>query len=303
MAESGRVVTVQDIVEQTGGMILPSQVNNINTSAPVNIISGWSTSLTLENVGMWYYPKGYFRVIPARAMSQPNYLLSGLFSGGLATSSYQNVTWSAKVGSYVYSVFPNSKTIRLRIFEDYGPGAVQFEYFYLEYNGTRFFSKTWSKIKGSWVGELSVPLNKTYTKHPLTMTFGGMNIKRDIYYSDNILSPGSWTHLGKYNGVNSASPGNGFANRIWVYSGVTRQIYGIGSFSEETARYSMNCIEYLYRLKDISIGIAYSSNPSSSNASDGTYKTTWSYPRMCSYSCSCDCDICSRDSDMCQYTS
>ena len=304
MAASGRVVTVKDIVEQTGGMILPNQVNKINDYASAAVNSGWSTSLTLESAGTyygtWYYPKGYFRVIPARAMWESYRLLSGLFSGGLKTSSYQNVAWSAKVGSYVYSVFPNRKKIRLKVYEDM-VGSANFEYFYLEHNGTRFVSKTWSSISDHWAGELSVPLNKTYTKI-LTMTFGGMNSKRHIYYSDNIVSPGSWVYLGKYNGVSSTSPGNGFADKIWVYSGVTRQTYGIGSTSKETAQYAMSCIEYLYRLNDISIGVAYGSTPSTSISSSGSYKPTWEYPSMCVYTCSCDCDICSCDSDTCMYT-
>ena len=301
MAASGRVVTVQDIVEQTGGMILPNQVNRINDSASAAVNSGWSTSLILESAGTsygkWYYPKGYFRVIPARAMWESYHLLSGLFSGGLKTSSYQNVAWSAKVDSYVYSVFPIRKNIRLRVYEDMA-GTANFEYFYLEYDGTSFVSKTWSHIKDSWVGELSVPLYKTYTEKVLTMTFGGMNTKRHIYYSDNIVSPGSWVYLGKYNGVRSTSPGNGFADKIWVYSGVTRQKYGTGTGFPDTAQYPMSCIEYLYRLKDISIGVAYSSTPSSSKASSGNYNSTWEYPRTCAYSCSCDCNyVCSCDID------
>lgn len=296
MAASGRVVTIQDVVEQTGGMILPNQINGMDTSGSGGFTtSGWSTGLTLEYTGVYpysvyYYPKGYFKVIPAYAITYYNGLLSGLFSGGLPTYSYQNVAWSAKVGTQVYSVFPNRKFIRLRVYEEIG-GTANFEYFYLmDGTTTTLASKTWSGINGSWTGTLETTLNKLYTSNVLYMKFGGMNTTRRIHYSDNVISPGAWIYLGQYNGVNS-SPGNGFASKTWIYSGVTRLKYGNGSFDDSTALFSMNTMEYIYRLNDISVGVAYSSSPTASLAASGSYKPSWTYPNVCDYSYSCSCDV------------
>ena len=97
-------------------------------------------------------------------------MLSGPFSAGLKTYSYQIVTCSAKVESYVYSVFPIRKNIRLRVYEDMG-GSANFEYFYLKHNGTARASKTWPSITGSWTGILSTALVKTDKEYALQTHF------------------------------------------------------------------------------------------------------------------------------------
>ena len=290
MAASGRVVTIKDVVEQTGGMILPNQINKMNTSGTTGFsTSGWTTGLTVETLPIntysySYWPSGYFKVIPAYAVTSYRYLLEGLFSGGLSTYSYQNVAWSAQVGSQVYSVFPYKKNSRLRVYEDL-TGSVNFEYFYLRYNGSNRASKTWSSISKSWTGMLETNLYKTDTQYSLSMYFGGMNSSRRIYYSDNIVSPGAWIYIGAYTYVN-ASPGIDFAAKTFISSGVTRCFSGYGVTYNDL----MNCSEYLYRLHDISIGVGYSSAPSTTYASRGTTVPTWSYKNVCIYSCSCDCD-------------
>ena len=290
MAASGRVVTIKDVVEQTGGMILPNQINKMNSTGTTGFTSSaWTTGLSIEEYSQntysySYWPSGYFKVVPAYAVTYYRALLEGLFSGGLSTYSYQNVAWSAKVGTQVYSVFPYKKYIRLRVYENVTGGA-NFEYFYLKYNGSIRASQTWSKITDSWTGTLETTLNKTDTKYALLANFGGMNTSRRLYYSDNVVSPGTWVYIGQYNYV-SAQPGIDFAVKTYVSSGVTRCHSGVGLTYNDL----MNCSEYLYRLHDISVGIGYSSAPSTTYASKGITVPTWGYNNVCAYSCSCDCD-------------
>ena len=247
MATSGRVVTIKDVVEQTGGMILPNQINKMNSTGTTGFTSSaWTTGLTIEEYrqntySYSYWPSGYFKVVPAYAVTYYRALLEGLFSGGLSTYSYQNVAWSAKVGSQIYSVFPYKKYIRLRLYEDVSLGAAQFEYFYLIYNGSNRASKTWSKINESWTGTIETTLNKTDTKYSLQTNFGGMNTSRRIYYSDNVVSPGTWFYIGQYNYV-KASPGIDFAAKTYVASGVTRCDSGVGL----TYNSLMTCSEYVF---------------------------------------------------------
>jgi hypothetical protein len=293
---SFKLIRPKDVVENTGGMLLPSQINRLNAAGTAAFSSsGWTTGLTTErnqdyaaSTGL-QVPAGYYKIIPSYAAVSTSYVCYGINSNCLNGYNYCGIPMSATSGDYTYAAFPKSKLIRIRIYEDL-LGSVNFEYFYIKYGSTKLYSKTWKDISGNWTGSTYIDLNKSYTNDYFLINCGGMNSARRIYYSDNVVSPGAWSYLGAYNNLN-IQPGINAVKKTWIQSGVTRQI----SDSSLTANTTMNFIEYLYRLKDISIGVGYSSTPPSSYASSSSYATAWSYDSKCNYSCSCDCDYCPAD--------
>lgn len=296
------VITARDVLHYTGGMLLPIQVYKLNSNTVVN--SGWTTGY----IGFEPAPLGMFivsgasRVIPSHMASSLSYPCWGINPKCVSASTYYAMPMSADSGNYTYAAFPFEKVISLIIYEDIGGGA-NFDYFYIQdykpSTTTTIDSKTWSKIHNSWNGSLLCDLLTGYTGN-LNLKFGGMNAKRRIYYSDNVVSPGTWTYIGAYNGVNSR-PGIEFCAKTAISNGVT---YAPDPYEASYSTRAMNTIEYLYRLRQIVIGVGFSSTPGKTAAS-ASYKETWYYKGVCSSdTCSCDANCsCDIDSGCNPYTS
>lgn len=291
------VIRARDVLSYTGGMLLPIQVYQLNRYTLVN--SGWTTGY----IGFEPAPLGMLivsgasRVIPSYMASSLAYPCWGINPKCVSASTYYAMPMSADVGSYTYAAFPYQKLIDLTIYEDL-TGSVNFEYFYIQdYKTTKtttIDSYTWSSISGSWNGRLWCELLTGYTG-TLNLKFGGMNSKRRIYYSDNVVSPGTWSYLGAYNGVNGR-PGIEFCKKTAIASGVT---YAPDPYQASYSTRAMNTIEYLYRLRQIVIGVGYSSTPGKAAAS-ASYQENWHYTSVCSRdTCGCDCN----DSSCSIYTS
>lgn len=287
------VIRPLDLMRTVNGMLLPNQINMLESNT---VSSGWTSALTTTYYYLGsYLPSGWNKPIPAKAASASTSVFNVCYginprclSGGLYSNSC--IPMSADSGSYTYAAIPYYKSVEIRVYEDL-TGSANFEYLYFRYNGTDYTGLTWSSISGSWTGQLGMNLQSisAYTEHEFVIHCGGMNTSRRIHYSDNVVSPGAWTYIGKYSSLD-IQPGINVANKSWIVSGVTRQYPFEGDPGYKTG-YTMNFVEYFHRLRSVAIAVGYSSTPSSSNASSSTYAPTYSYSSVCSrYSCTCDCD-------------
>lgn len=285
------VIRPVDLIFKAPGMLLPNQVNALtgNTTS-----SGWSSTLSLS---LWlatygYLPAGWEKPVAVRSASgltKPCFGINTMCMCG-GTYSFACMPLSADSGSYTYSALPYMKAYEIKIYEDIG-GSCNFEYFYFRHNGTDIKGLTWSSISGSWTGllEMNFAGMSAYTEDAFVIHCGGMNTSRRVHYSDNVVSPGAWTYVGKYSGLD-IMPGVNVAYKSFIASGVTRQYPYAGS-SGTKANQWMNFAEYAYRLNSVAIAVGYSSTPSSSNAASRTYYPTYYYRSVCSkYSCNCNCD-------------
>ena len=285
------VIRPIDLLMNAAGMLLPNQVNALtgNTTS-----SGWTSSLTTSPWLALYgdLPTGWQKPIAVRSASGVTRPCFGIntrcLSGG--AYSYACIPLSADSGTYTYSALPYQKEYYIKIYEEIG-GSCNFEYFYFRYKGTNIIGKTWSSISNSWTGTITMNLNSisANTDGVFVIHCGGMNTARRVHYSDNVVSPGAWTYIGKYSSLD-IQPGINVAYKSYIASGVTRQ-FPPGSDSIKTGYY-MNFAEYAYRLTNVAIGIGFASSPSASNAASSSYYPTFYYMQTCSrYSCSCDCDF------------
>lgn len=282
------VIRPIDLVKYAGGMLLPNQINRLNSSSTTGYASGWTTGLTSEHyIFGSYVPVGWNKPIPSYAAYDMGKVCYGLNSLALNGATYSCIPMSADSGNYTYATIPYYKYVQIKVYEDIG-GSCNFEYFYFRYNGTDKVGKTWSSISGSWTGTLGMNFNAVsgLTNYGFCIHCGGMNTSRRVHYSDNVISPGTWIYVGKYSGLD-IYPGDNVGAKTFIYSGVTRYNEFYGTY----ANYGMNFAEYFHRVKSIAIAIGYSSTPSKSNASSGTYDPTWNYSSNCTrYSCTCNCN-------------
>lgn len=284
------VIRPVDLLFKAPGMLLPNQVNALSGNPTT---SGWTNSLSTSDWLATYgkLPAGWEKPIVVRSVSgltRPCFGINPMcLSGG--AYSYACIPLSADSGTYTYSALPRQKEYRLTVYEDIG-GSCNFEYFYFRYKGTDIIGKTWSSIDKSWTGLITMNLNNisANTEGAFTIHCGGMNTARRVHYSDNVVSPGAWTYVGKYSGLD-IQPGINAAYKSFIASGVTRQQYR-GSSSIIYNQW-MNFTEYAYRLTNVAIGVGYSSAPAVGNAASAGYYPIFYYMSTCSrYSCTCNCD-------------
>lgn len=282
------VVRPLDLIKYAGGMLLPNQINRLNSSSTTGYTSGWTTGLTTEwyQLGL-YLPVGWNKPIPSYAAYNVSTVCYGLNSLALNGATYTCIPMSADSGYYTYATIPYRKDIQIKVYEDL-TGSCNFEYLYFRYNGTDKVGKTWSSISGSWTGTLGMRYDAVsgLTEKGFCIHCGGMNTSRRMHYSDNVISPGNWIYVGKYSGAD-IYPGDNVGAKTFVYSGVTRYNEFYGTY----ANYAMSFAEYFHKVKSIAIGVGYSNTPSNSYASSGAYTPSWSYMSTCTRnSCTCNCD-------------
>ena len=282
------VIRPIDLMKYAGGMLLPNQINRLNTSSTTGFASGWTTGLTVEYYMLGgYIPVGWNKPIPSWAAYNVSHVCYGLNNLALNGSTYQCIPMSADSGNYTYSTIPYYKSIQVKVYEDL-TGSCNFEYFYFRYNGTDKAGQTWSSISGSWTGAVGMSFENVsgLTNYGFCIHCGGMNTSRRMHYSDNVISPGTWIYVGKYSGAD-IYPGDNVGAQTFVYSGVTRYNELYGRYSN----YAMSFAEYFHKVRSIAIGIGYSNTPSTSYASSGTYTPSWNYKSTCTRnSCTCNCD-------------
>lgn len=237
-------VRIYDVMHYCKGVLTPTQVQSIGNQ----LYSITSTTSTINSSYGIQYPIvltkhiNYYQKIPIRGYvsgSSYNYQCIPMYNSDYQTDIPQHYT------------FPYQKQIVFNVWESLN-GSANWEYFRCYYSGssyTQTASKTWSSVSSSSLGnKLTLDLKSgTSLSGIFVIEGGGMNTSRSIYYSDNVVSPGSWKSVGRYTGFR-VSPGY----TMWptyTISAVTDYNTYMGGAYKRPMRYQ----EYAHRLKHVSV--------------------------------------------------
>ena len=264
---SYKQVRIKDVLNICPGALVPADIKKLYTGE----YSGTSAT-TKPYDGLFYsenYYGGEYQYMLINRLYAKKFLPMLRYSSG---STKDCVPTSATAGNYAYNIFPTKKKINFTVRESIG-GAANFKYFRVQVYTTSsksyntIDSLTWNKIDGSSSGTLTIPLSSSYSTsgNSFAVQFGGMNTARELYYSDNVCSPGVWKKVGKYSGA-QFGPADTFSSEETL----------VTTDKLDAVRY-LTYKEYCYRVNHISVFVRNTADGAPGSKDPKPGNTTGSY--------------------------
>ena len=200
---SYKQVRIKDVLNICPGALVPADIKKLYTGEYTG------TSVSTSPYDGFYYEEDYYggkyQYMLINRLYAKKFLPMLRYSSG---STKDCVPTSATAGNYAYNIFPYSKQLKITIRESIS-GYINFEYFRIKVYSfanktyTKVAELTWPKINDPVDTTLDIPLGTNYSTsgYGFGVQFGGMNTSRELYYSDDVCSPGVWKHVGKYTNI------------------------------------------------------------------------------------------------------